>query len=284
MIKIFQINDVNPELLRTQMASFKKYLQEDFEVIVFSSQALTHSPEKTKKVWEVCRALSIRIIEVQKDIAIENAYMKSVHTLVFGGNGRYVGGLSGHGFNYALQWAWEKVISKEQGSICLLHADVFLTEPIKFTDYLQEHALCFIPQHSTSKERPDEITTIWDALFLADMSKLPNPETMVWIPATVEGRWTDTGGPTHYYLKAHPELKILYIGQNGYEDDPSVNFHPARYQFFELGGKRILHYQTGSRWVTDLPGYWNFSKEKSDEYHKKKLAWAQKIIGIEEVK
>ena len=277
MIKIFQINDVNPELLELQVASFKKYLQEDFELTVFSSEAFTHDPKKAKKVREVCRSLSIQVIDVQRDSVIEAAFKKSLNTSAFGEDDRYAGGLCGHGFNFALQWAWEKVISKEQGLICLLHADVLLMEPIKFTDYLREQPLCFKPIGS--------IAHMWDALVLADMSKLPDPEAIVWLPSTVEGEWRDTGGPTYYWLKAHPEVKRLLLSDTHISDDSATDFHPSRYSFFNLpDGKRVFHYHSGSRWYTNMSAYLNLSIEKSNEYHERKLAFTRKVIGITETK
>ena len=64
-------------------------------------------------------------------------------------------------------------------------------------------------------------------------------------------------------------------------DDPNVDFHPLRYTFFEMpDGKKVFHYQSGSRWFTDMPTYKNFSAEKSDDYHAKKLAFARRVIGL----
>lgn len=32
--------------------------------------------------------------------------------------------------------------------------------------------------------------------------------------------------------------------------------------------------------ITDMPTYKNFSAEKSDDYHAKKLAFARRVIGL----
>jgi hypothetical protein len=274
MIKIYQINDSNPEFIELQLFSFKKHLQEDFEFIIFNNEAFAKVQKKSKEVTDLCRSLSIRIIEPQKDQIIEAAYVKNREP-VFNISGRYT--RSDVGFNYALQWAWEKVISKEQGPICFLHSDVFLMEPVKLTDYLQEYTLCFYTRNAEDGTIPQ----IWEAFFLANMSKMPNPETIVWFPSFVEGQWTDTGGPTYYWLRDHPDTKRFSIPTVvDLFDDLDLDFHPSRYQIFGLpDGKKVLHYFSGSRWCTDWPHYWNFSKEKSEDYHAKKLAWARKMVG-----
>ena len=85
-------------------------------------------------------------------------------------------------FNYSLQWAWEKVITKEQGPICFCHSDIFLMEPINLSNYLLDKPLCFLPL--------SELSYIWEAMLLADIPKLPLPETMLWFPGVVKGSGT----------------------------------------------------------------------------------------------
>lgn len=279
MIKIYQVNDINPELLEPQLLSFKKYMQEDFEFIVFNNEELSNDPELSKEVSNVCNDLGIQVIAAPRDSAIEAVWMSGEGTIsqrqIFSEAGRFNKGKGGDMFNYTLQWAWEKAITKERGPIAFIHTDVFLMEPIKLTDYLREQPLC------SSFKSSDNISHIWEALLLADIPKLPSPETMLWFPGFVEGEWFDTGGPTYHWLKAHPEVKYLRLGETNIADDPALDFHPSRYQFFELpDGKKVFHYLSGSKWFTDMYSYQNFSVEKSNEYHEKKLAFARKVIGV----
>ena len=289
-MKIFTCNDVSPEFVELQVASFRKYLQENFEFTVLNGgEAIGCYPEKAKEVSRICRSLSVPVIDVQRDSEIEAVrddkfrYPGYTDGPLFGENGRYTHGVGGHSFNYMLNWAWQRILSKERGPICFLHSDVFLMEPIKLTDYLKEHELCAIITGKAANDKHGVLEWIWEPLLLADMPKLPNPETVVWWPTFVEGEWADTGGPTHYWLKAHPEIRLMRIGQSGCQDDPAVNFHPARYGFFHLdaeerrragvpaaGDKKVFHYYSGSGWCQKDPGY-----------HKKKLAWTRKLIGVD---
>ncbi len=200
-----------------------------------------------------------------------------------------------------LQWAWTRYFPLQQEQICFCHSDVFLIEPIRLSDYLVDHSLCAPLSHKETGKAPrrdgvqigtgaqgehdlttshSTITYLWEAFMLADLSKLPDLTTLDWWPSVVEGVWTDTGGRTHYYLKAHPEVKVLEIGQSGCHDDPEVDFHPSRYSFFHLGDKKILHYYSGSRWCTNMGTYWNFSPQQSEDYHTRKLEWTRRMIGL----
>ncbi len=291
MIKVILCNDSSPEFVEPQYASFKKHLQEDFELVVVGSPTFGKKPDKAREVRDVCNSLSIPYIEVQRDAEIEATHLRMFpREIIFGADGRY--STYGNAGNYMMQWSWQRVAAVEKGLVCYVHSDVFLVEPIKFSDYLQEHSICCCVQHYPANEKHGPLDFLWEPLLLADMSKLPNPETMVWWPSSVEGDWTDTGGQTYYYLKAHPEVKLRDIKQSGCgvktgpghlgeDDDPNVDFHPARYRFMHLDDKKVFHYLSGSRWCTEPGGTgWRFSQEKSDEYHAKKLAFTRKLIGI----
>lgn len=288
-LKVFVINDSSPEFVEPQLASFNKYLQEDFEFTLFNGETTGMKPEKAKEVSEICRGLSIPVVEIPRDEAVEKNFLEKYSYgtgSLFTHDGRYK--TIGQAGNYMLQWVWDKVISKESGPICFIHSDVFLIEPIKLSDYLKEHTIASVIQRYPANEKRCALEYLWEPLFLADMGKFPDREQIEWWPSYVEGEWTDTGGQIHYFLKNHPDLKILEITQsgshqiNGEDDDPNVDFHPSRYRFFHLGDKRIFHYLSGSRWCTDMKGYWGWSKEKSDEYHARKLAWTRKLIGLKE--
>jgi hypothetical protein len=289
MIKIFQVNDTNPDLLPTQLESFKKHLQEDFEFVVVNGGALTRDQNMSAEVTRVCRTLGVQVIDVQRDDEIEALWRKTINPGegLFAQNGRFKQGIGGHPFNYLMQWAWQRVVAKETGLIAFVHTDVFLLEPIKFSDYLVDQPLCFVGQSEPNTDTPtaERLFHMWEPLLFADMSKLPDPEQINWFPNRVHGTWMDTGAQTYFYLKQHPDLKYLDIEQSGCVDDPDVDFHPARYQFFhpKVNGvfKKVLHYQSGSKWCTDMPNYWGFTKEQSDTYHAKKLAWARRMIGLE---
>ncbi len=287
MIKVFVLNDSSPELLETQVASFRKYLLDDFEFIVVNSESLSEQPEKAKEITRICQSLGVKTIEVVKNDEIASIWQRgaSVGEMLFDKRGRYCRGKGGDACNYMLQWLWNEVICKEQGPVCIVHSDLFLVAPVKLTDYLKDYHICSVLNTQPNTNHPEDgpLVFLWETLFLVRPAEIPNPETMVWFPSRVEGSWCDTGGPTHYYIKAHPEVKILSIELTWCFDDPNVDFHPARYQFFYLGDKKTaLHYQSGSRWCTDLnkDGCWNFSQEKADAYHVKKLAWARKVIGL----
>ena len=275
-MKIFVCNDCSPELVELQVASFHKNMMEDYEFIMYvCDQNISKTPEKAQEVADICRRLGVEVREIPRDREIEEYWLSIAPGYhLFQPDGKFCRGVGGDTFNYMLQYLWQRVFSKEQGPICFCHSDVFLMEPIKLSDYLKGYSLVSVVTRNKG------LTYLWEPLMILNPQELPEMETMKWWPSLVEGIWTDTGGPTHFYLKAHPEIKIREIGQSGIEDDPNVDFHPARYAFFHLGDKRVFHYYSASRWCTLMSYYWSYSKEQSDDYHARKLAWTRKFLCL----
>lgn len=302
-MKLLVCNDCSPEFVELQVRSFQKYLQEPLEFIVFNCEReISKTPDKATEVEAISRSLGIQTINIPRDREIEDYWLSIAPGYqLFSPDGRFCRGIGGDTFNYMLQWVWQRYLPNEKGTVCFCHSDVFLIEPINLTEFVENHSLAAVIQRKLSHQqltrsgqpvyagsptefdaRSEHETLVypWEAFMLVKPQELPDMATMKWWPMLVEGTWTDTGGPTHHYFKAHPEIKLREIGQSGEHDDPNVDFHPSRYSFFHLGEKRILHYYSGSRWCTNMPLYWNFSQQQSDDYHARKLAWAKRMVGL----
>lgn len=292
MIRIVMCNDCSPELVQTQYESFRKHLQEDFEMIVCNSESMSREPWKCRQVNDACRSLGIITFTATRDAAIEN-YRNTHFTYgspesFFNHEGKFA--TPGNAGNYLMQWSWEKIVCKLSGPVFYTHSDVFLIEPVRLSDWLRDYDILSVLPGKSANEQHGEIRHLWEPFLLFNMDTLPDPGTMVWWPSEVEGEWLDTGGRTYYYLEAHKSLKVFEVGQNGGptvdpvtgdDDDPNVDFHPSRYRFLLLpDGKRAFHYLSGTGWCTFGPHGWNWTKERSDEYHHRKLAWTRNLVGL----
>ena len=57
------------------------------------------------------------------------------------------------------------------------------------------------------------MTYIWPGLIFFRMNALPNKDIMSFGPCENNRTWADTGGALHYYLEAHPGVKVLFFEQ-----------------------------------------------------------------------
>ena len=265
MIKIAAFTANRPDLIGLQMRSFQKYIQEDFTFTIFNNSKFDRMQDYSK-INEECKKWGISVFDVEKDpdlIARCNAIEKSCR--VFNASGSWTN--NNCAGNYGACYVWEKYLIKQDGPVCLLHPDMFFDRPIKLTDYLVKTPLCFMPQ-----TRPNlGGLHMHDALVLADMPRLPEPEKVNWWGSLVNGIATDIGGQSFFYLKAHPELNPTLIQQWFRQDDPETDFHPSEYEVIAIDDKPIgIHYLRASNW-----------NHRSEDYHVKKTAWIIKKLGLE---
>jgi hypothetical protein len=271
MIKIFTISNSRPDFIYLQNECFKKYLKEPFEFTVFNNTHL--DAENHHRCMFIDKAIAdagAQDIPIQFDGDLaKRLQAKETSCSIFNGRGFYSNPNVANA--YALCWAWENAISKVKGNICLLDSDVFLTTDIMLSSYLVSHDLCYIRQ-----ARPG-VEYIWNAFVLADLKKLPEPETLDWYCGQINGVPVDVSGQTSQYLLAHPEIPKNYIRPSYKEFDDAVSFSPADYETFWIGHPHIadstkkfaLHYRSGSNW-----------NRRTQEYHEAKTIWLKKQLGL----
>ena len=266
MIVLYAFTSNRPDFIELQYLSFKKYLKEDFRFVVMNNskfdRMINYEP-----IEAMCRKYGIETHDVEKDddlIARCNAVETSC--TVFNSRGTWSNpNCAGC---YGCYYTWEKYILKETGNICLLHPDVFLEQPVVLSDYLKDTPLWFMPQ-----TRPGlGGIHMHDAMVLADIPRLPDPEQINWWGSKVNGIVTDIGGQTFFYLQNHPDLRAGFIQQRFTADDLTLDFHPSEYEIFSIDEKPIaLHYLRGSNW-----------NHRPADYHTLKTAWLKKRLNLEE--
>lgn len=266
MIKIFTFVSNRPDFIDLQMYSFRKYLKEDFEFVVFNNARLS-GDRSYDEINARCKAVGATSIDVQKDAQLIAECQKLEFTCnIFNPSGIY--SIANVAHAYALCWAWNNYISKEKGAIAILDSDVFLIQPVKLTDTLYPHQMANLPDGKTHVDGR-VFHYMWPTFVLADMSRLPDPETLNWWCGRVEGTPVDVAGQTYHYFQAHPDLDVVPIRRlhSGYLDESACPVHPANYDEFYLKDGIVLHYRSGSNWNLQVP-----------DYHKKKTEWLKRRI------
>jgi len=259
MIMIFTFGSNRPDFIGLQLRSFRRHLQEDFEFVVFNNARYDNGfGGNYTGLHEQAKALGVQMIDVEKNEDLLARCQKiELSCSILNHEGKYMNANVAHA--YALCWAWENHISKEKGPIGILDSDVFLVEGIKLTDYLNPHVMVNI---SDGKKHEDGrvFHYMWPTFMLADMARLPSPETLNWWCGRIQDTPVDVGGQTHHYFQAHLDLDILACRKN--------HFTEFSYDEFRLGEKVILHYRSGSNW-----------DHRSADFHQRKTEWLKGRIG-----
>lgn len=257
MIRIYTFSHKRPDFIELQLSSFYRHLKEPFSFTVFNNAAFDIDRTNYDQIASECTRLGIERINIERDPKVSGPYesLYGIHS-VFTPSGKYAN--ANVACAYPLAWAWRAVISKAPGPVCIMDSDMFLMEPITLSDYLKEHPMVIVPQ-----SRPNGVYYAWNGLVMADIPKLPEPETVNWWCGQVSGEGVDVGGLTHHYFKAHPEVTLKTVGPEHHHDIPG-----QEHEIIRLDGKGILHYGAGSNW-----------NKRSVEYHAKKTAWLKERLA-----
>jgi hypothetical protein len=262
-MKIYTISNTRADFIELQKSSFDKSLQESYQFTVFNNAAFSQAgSQERNSITATCNRLGITCIDVQKDRDLINrCQLTELSGPILNTSGFYTSVNAAAG--YALCWAWDNVISKERDAVCILDSDVFLVHSVKLTDYLQKYNFAWVAQARPGYE------FIWPVFFLADLAKMPNPESLDWYCGSINGTPLDVSGQTYHYLKAHPELISLRIQQRYVQEDPEMGIPHADYEMLLLENKEVaVHYRSGSNW-----------NRKSQEYHRIKTNWLKGLLN-----
>jgi len=268
VLKIFTFTSNRPDFIDLQMNSFRRHLKEDFEFVVFNNSKLS-GDSCYDEINKRCREVGATSIDIQRDLAlVEECQKLETACSIFNPHGVY--SIANVAHAYALNWAWQNVISKETGPVAIFDSDIFLVQPIKLTDVLYPHQLCCVYDGKPRPQGPP-IMYMWPTFVLIDMARFPDPQTLNWFCGRIENVPVDVGGQTFHYFQAHPELDIFNVPRTHFCDSESGNFdilNPSNYDEFAVGDSVVLHYRSGSNW-----------NRRSPEYHQKKTAWLKQRIG-----
>jgi len=261
MIKIYTYFHRRPDFADLQIRSLKKYLKEEYELTIFNNAKFDTNKNNYNEINRICDEYGVKVLDVDKDeklIDFYYQYEKAIGNEIFSGDGSYIN--PNVAVAYALCYMWDKFMCKEQDKVVFLQHDVFLSEPINFTQSMGNNELLYIPQ-VRMRDNGEPINYMWNTFFLADVAKIPEPETMNWWCGSVDGTRVDVGGQTYKYLDDHPDVKIKLIPHNEVTEFGS--------QRMMLGNKSVIHYYRGSNW-----------DNQSEDWHKRKTEWLLKTLDL----
>src|ERR1700688_2517617 len=127
MLRIFTVSNSRPDFIEMQMASFKKYLQEPFEMAVFNNTGFDAAQrQKHDTIDFACHQAGALVTDVQKDpVLIAECDALETICRVFTCSGVFRN--PNVSAAYAYWWAWKNIISKSSSPILLLDSDAFLS-------------------------------------------------------------------------------------------------------------------------------------------------------------
>lgn len=174
----------HPEYITLQDQCFKKYLQDDYEFIIFNdARDLTMQAE----IDGVCASLDIKSIHMPQDNRPEGT-VYSWASYRHGQTMDYILKTIGHDY---------------PGIMAIVDSDMFLIKEFSAVNFLEGYDIAGL---SRGPEDNDS-AYMWPGLLFMRMNTLPNTDTISLQPDDALG--FDTGGALYHYLTANPSIKKL---------------------------------------------------------------------------
>lgn len=265
-----------PEFIELQAKTFKAFLQDEYEYVIFNDAS---NKAMKLKIQKTCEKLGIRCFRIPQQL----------HNVPEGHH-------PGHRHTVGIKYSLNTVGFDFDGIVAFVDSDMFLLKPFSIENYLAGHDIAGELQGRGNATK--EVRYISPALVFMNMQTLPNKRTLNFDGGNVEGFPCDVGGHTYYYFKDNPSARYSYIGlfhigswrhalscaqcpnltcKNCVKDLQDNNFNKAQIQFIQsCPDKNIeffldhtfLHYRGGSNW-----------DGKSTEYHTRKANALNTLIA-----
>ena len=265
-IKIIVINYNTPEFIEYQYSLLKKFLNNDFEYVVYDTSPTHKDTEKYSiLVRQICKDLNITLNIIPNYIygvpQIENLAPNDKDQILTYPDWD-VSTRAGKGITYAIQ----DCINKGDTKILLIDADMFLISPLDLSKYYDKD-MVGIP--STRLDQYGEYLNYFtNQLFFINTEKIEDKRMIDFSPCTINDRNLDCGGKLYYILKIQPELNIHGLGNNllTSTDDSFFNNQDLKdfissdteivnqsfqqqNNFVEIYDFSFLHFRAGTNWI-----------------------------------
>ncbi len=204
----FQFN--RPEFLELQLKLLEKFVEDDYEVIVFDDAIYPSLEEAFRNICEENKIQYVRFQPEWHKSDPLNEYVYQVFQdpnletfFVFGPNREVtIEGISRHSsirHNHVIQYALDHFGYDHDDIVVILDHDLFPIKSVSIRELLKKEPLIGIKIDS---DHP----YIWVPFVAFSPKRLPDVKELKFHCDRINGYFHDTGAHTYYYLKNHPEV------------------------------------------------------------------------------
>lgn len=267
-IWLFSYSHNRPDFIEIQYKTFKKFLLDDYEFVIFND---AKDEKMCEKIEHMCNKYCITHIRIPQEIH-DRPYLERLprerelyhHPTVRNCN--------------VVQYSLDTLGFDHNDIVALFDSDLFLIKPFSIREYLKGSDLA---GHLQIREH---INYLWIGLVFLDMAHMPNKSTLNFNCGEIDNIPIDAGGHTHDYLKQNPHTQVKYFSGHTYPDSfwcyqciqnhqltcthttsrlQEAGFNAPLIKFIQSGLTNteiflydtFLHYRGGSNWNLQTPDY-----------------------------
>lgn len=235
-----------PDFIELQAQTFKKFLQDDYELIVFND---ARDKKMCMQIEQTCKKLVLRCVRIPQEIHGRPYLPRAM------GDDFYAPSVKNCN---VVQYSLDQIGFGHDDIVALFDSDLFLIKDFSIREYMRGYGIAGLAQ---SREH---VNYLWIGLAFLDIPHLPARNTINFNCGNIDGIGVDAGGFTHFYLKNNPGVQVRY-GDVVYPQDllPRAIELAAHDRFYghivrliNAGAANMecmfdctfLHYRAGSNW------------------------------------
>ncbi len=219
-VRIFTFHYNRPEFVEYQYATFKKFLRDDYEWIVFNDAP---NVNLEKAIREVCEKNGVKCVQYEQDWhkidPINDWICTNVDTKK---KNSHIGFLMKDDgldpdevsqqcsvrHSHVIQYALENFGYNHDDIVVIMDADVFPIKPISFRSLLVDVPLAGLDRYEPTCPTDNRVCChfICPPLIVFDPRRLPDVQQLKFHVGFIDGMLHDTGSHSQAYLDQHPEV------------------------------------------------------------------------------
>lgn len=168
-----------PDFIELHVKTFKKFLQDDYEYVVFNDAPSSHMKKEIKKT---CERLGVKCFRVPQEMHAVPGRTSPGH--------RHMDGI---------QYALNTIGYDFNGIVALVDSDCFLLKKFSFEKYLSGYDIAGKLEGRLNQSI--RVRHLSPVLVMMNMNTLPQKRTLTFEGGYIEGLACDVGAHTYYYLK-----------------------------------------------------------------------------------
>lgn len=217
LILTFSYN--KPEFIELQYKTFKKFLQDDHELIVFND---AYEEKMASCIHKICQKYSIKCIPIPQEIHDMPYLDRSTEKADLFGSWTYT---EYHApsvlYSNIAQYALDSFGFNHDDIVVIFESDLFLVKEFSFHEYLKGHDLAGYNRQVDYHGAMRNVPFLWIGLIMMDMKSLPNKlmfnlncgfyNNILYNDALYNDVIVDCGGYTYDYIKYNLDARIKYF-------------------------------------------------------------------------
>ncbi len=234
-IRLLTFHFNKPDYIELQYHTFKKFMKDDYELIVFNDAI---KPYYEIQIKQMCEKYGIRCVRYPQKWHKNEALNEQVlHWLADPKIYSHIGfGVPDNILSIAqqpsirhchvIQYAMDQFGYNHDDIVAIVDGDVFPIRPVSLREYLKDYDIVGI-QKLISTENVDYL---WVPFIAFDVRRLPDKDDLKFHVDIIENKLYDTGAHTYHYLRNHPEVRVRKI--LGYSSTSFYSMPPEEIEKF----------------------------------------------------